>query len=95
MCMFLRVLICRRLACEETKWMRGEEAAVSDQEARVPREAAAAGGCFLMSHALRLTANLSKQSDKTWKRVVTDAVFAAGSLLGRLYNGSGISQTYG
>lgn len=94
--MFLRVLICRRLACEETKWMRGEEAAVSDQEARVPREAAAAaGGCFLMSHALRFTANLSKQSEKTRKRVMTDGVFAAGSLLGRLSNGSGISQTYG
>lgn len=76
--------------------VRGEEAAASDQEARVRREAAAAGGCFLMSHALRLTANfhLLKQSDKTWKRVVTDGVFAAGSLLGRLSNGSGISQTY-
>lgn len=94
--MFLRVLICRRLACEETERMRGEEAAVSDQEAGVPREAAAAGGCFLMSHTLRSTANfhLLKQSDKTRKRLVTDGVFATGSLRGRLSNGSGISRTY-
>lgn len=38
--MFLRVLICRRLAREETERMRGEEAAASDQEAGVPRGAA-------------------------------------------------------
>lgn len=55
--MFLQELIRRWLACDETQQIREEEAVASDQEARIPREAAAAGGCFLMLHTLALTAN--------------------------------------
>lgn len=43
---FLWELICQRLAYDETKQMRGDEAVASGQEARIPREAA-----FNVAHA--------------------------------------------
>lgn len=55
-------------ACTETQQMRGREAALGDQEARVPREVAATGGCFLMSHVLRLTANFPPLKKNLTKR---------------------------